>query len=174
MGTQIPNNSFLPPIFDSLWNRGAGTDPPQPHTSPSASSHNKTDSIECAASSSMSMEKLAVARASLQLNLVHNTQIVQVRVMNHYQFIINDSQDEGESQYSSFILLMWPLPLFSSQYLIDNAKWLFEGGSDADDDDDDDTEEEGKTVAAISAARLAPAAKAVVRLQRSASSLDAL
>ena len=26
----------------------------------------------------MSMEKLAVARASLQLNLVHNTQIVQV------------------------------------------------------------------------------------------------
>ena len=41
--------------------------------------------------------------------------------------------------------------LFSPQYLIDNAKWLFEGGSDADDDDDDDTEEEGKTVAAISA-----------------------
>ena len=30
-------------------------------------------------SSSVSMEKLAVARASLQLNLVHNTQIVQVR-----------------------------------------------------------------------------------------------
>ena len=24
------------------------------------------------------------------------------------------------------------------QYLIDNAKWLFEGGSDADDDDEDD------------------------------------
>ena len=44
--------------------------------------------------------------------------------------------------------VMWPLPLFSSQYLIDNAKWLFEGGSDADDDDDDDDEEEGKTVVA--------------------------
>ena len=39
--------------------------------------------------------------------------------------------------------------IFFPQYLIDNAKWLFEGGSDAD-DDDDDTEEEGKTVAAIS------------------------
>ena len=32
-------------------------------------------------SQSMSVDKLAVARASLQLNLVHNTQIVQVGIL---------------------------------------------------------------------------------------------
>ena len=82
-GSQIINGLFISQIFVSLWSRGAGTDPPQP-SPPTSTSQNKTDqSKDGAASSSspmmmMSVEKLAVARASLQLNLVHNTQIVQV------------------------------------------------------------------------------------------------
>ena len=39
--------------------------------------------------------------------------------------------------------------LFLMQYLIDNAKWLFEGGSDADDDaDDEDEAADGRDAAA--------------------------
>ena len=37
---------------------------------------------------------------------------------------------------------------FCCQYLIDNAKWLFEGGSDADDDDDGDEEGENRAAKA--------------------------
>ena len=83
-GSQIINGLFISQIFVSLWSRGAGTDPPQPSL-PTSTSQNKTDQSKDGAVSSsspmmmmMSVEKLAVARASLQLNLVHNTQIVQV------------------------------------------------------------------------------------------------
>ena len=69
-------------IFFSYWPRDAATDPSRPplsQTSPPSVPREPDKSATIDSSSSVSMEKLAVARASLQLNLVHNTQIVQVR-----------------------------------------------------------------------------------------------
>ena len=69
-------------IFFTYWTRDAATDPSRPplsQTSPPSVPCDADKSATIDSSSSVSMEKLAVARASLQLNLVHNTQIVQVR-----------------------------------------------------------------------------------------------